>query len=173
MKPSPGIRAVARSLASAGLIFLGGLLPAGCQSGPRVNPLVARFYLEVRPGEAGVVLQLPLSKTQVLVNSHPVLSEYDISAVEYAKNAQVGWGLIFRFKPAAAQDLYRLSSAAIGRHFALTFNGTPIGVALIDQPVRDGAMFLLVELEPGQLPEVADRIARTSGGLAGRGRRER
>src|SRR4051812_44665564 len=85
---------------------------SGCQSkapSPMDEPLIARFFIEVRPGTPGMTVQLPVSRTVLNINPKPVLVETDIANVEFTK-VDLGWCLFFQFKPAAARDLYRLRS---------------------------------------------------------------
>ncbi len=147
------------------VLLLLGLTLAGCQSAPpQIEPVVARFYLEARPGEAGTPVELPVSKVRIAVNPKPVLVEYDIANVELAK-VDLGWCLLFRMTPAAARDLYRMSVAAQGRRLVLTCNNLPLGVRRLDQAVPDGALLIFVEAANEDLPSLADRIRRTSAGL--------
>jgi hypothetical protein len=144
----------------------------GCQSqapSPLDQPLVARFYLEARPGTPATTVQLPVSRTLVNISPKPVLVEYDIADVEFAK-VDLGWCLYFQFTPAAARDLYRLTSANPGGRLVLTLNDTPVGARPIDQVIADGRLLTFVELPNEQLPPIAERLKRTSAMLAKKGR---
>jgi hypothetical protein len=147
------------------------LLTSGCQTKdtPMDQPLVARFYMEVRPGVAGVAAQLPVSKVMVNVNPKPVLVEYDIVDVNFAK-VDLGWCLYFQFSSAAARDLYRLSVANLGGRLVLTLNDTPIGVRRLDQAVADGNLLIFVEVPNEELPPIAERLKRTTAAIAKKGR---
>lgn len=147
------------------------LLAAGCQSAPPSpldQPLVARFFMELRPGLPGVTVQLPVSKVMITVNPKPVLVEHDIANVEFAK-VDLGWCLYFQFSPAAARDLYRLTAANLGGRLVLTLNDTPIGARVIDQAFAEGGLLIFVELPNEELPPIAERLKRTSA-LAKKGR---
>src|SRR5262245_57670023 len=92
------------------LVLFCSLFTAGCQTSepsPLDQPLVARFFLEVRPGTPGVTIGLPVSKVGINVNPKPVLVEYDIANVTFAR-VDLGWCLYFQFTSASARDLYRL-----------------------------------------------------------------
>jgi hypothetical protein len=151
------------------ILILGGLLAlTGCQSGPaepKVQPLIARFFLEAHPNEAAATLQLPVSKVKINVNPKPVLVEYDIANVGVAK-VDLGWCLLFHLTPAATRDFYRLSVGSQGRRLVLTLNGTPAGARRLDQVVGDGGLLIFIEVLDSDLPVLADRIRRTSEGLA-------
>src|SRR5258708_17226299 len=71
------------------IAFLCGLfLFSGCQTKPPSQldqPMVARFFMEVRPGTPGTAVQLPVSRVVLNVNPQPVLVEYDIPDVNFAK----------------------------------------------------------------------------------------
>jgi hypothetical protein len=148
------------------------LVVSGCQHpapSPLDEPLIARFFLEARPGTPAVTVQLPVSRTLVNINPKPVLVEYDIASVEFAK-VDLGWCLYFRFTPAAARDLYRITSANPGGRLILTLNDTPVGARPIDQVIADGNLLTFVELPSDQLPPIAERLKRTSAALAKKGR---
>jgi hypothetical protein len=152
--------------------LLAALFLTGCQTSepsPLDQPLVARFFLEARPGAPAVPMQVPVSKTLINVNPKPVLVEYDIANVEFAKVA-LGWCLYFQFTPAASRDLYRLTSVNPGARLVLTLNDTPVGVRPIDQVVADGNLLTFVELPADQLPPIAERLKRTAAKLAKQGR---
>lgn len=145
------------------------LLLAGCQMQPRSpldQPLVARFYLEVRPGTPGVTVQLPISNVALNINPKPVLVEYDIANVEFAK-VDLGWCLYFQFKPAAARDLYRLSATNLGGRLVLTLNDAPVGVRRLDQPIADGGFLIFLEVPNEELPPIAERLKRTAAAISG------
>jgi hypothetical protein len=151
------------------VLIIGALLAfAGCQSQPKepeVQPLVARFFLEARPGETGSNLQLPVSRVTISVNPKPVVVETDIASAEVVK-VNLGWCLMFRLTPPAVRDFYRMSVAAQGRRLVLTLNGQPIGARRFDQAINDGGLLIFVEVLDSDLPEIADRVRRTSESLA-------
>jgi hypothetical protein len=144
---------------------------AGCQSESskplerEVKPMIARFFLENGPGEAGTTLQLPVSRVAIDVNSKPVLTEYDIAGVNLAR-VDVGWCLAFQLTPAARRDFYRMTSTVRGRRIVVTLNGLPAGALRLDQVVSDGVLPMFVEVSDAELPEFADRIRKTSEMLA-------
>ena len=150
-------------------LLVGGLFAfAGCQSTPaqpEVKPLIARFFLESRPGEVGATVQLPVSHVRINVNPQPVMAESDITTAEVTK-VNLGWCLMFRFTPAATRDFYRMSAGAQGRRLVLTLNGQAVGACHPDQAVSNGGLLIFAELNDSDLPEVADRIRRTSETLA-------
>jgi len=151
------------------ILILGGFLVlTGCQSGPaepKVQPLIARFFLEAHPGEPAAMLQLPVSKLKLNVNPKPVLTEYDIAGVQVAK-VDLGWCLLFHLTPAATKDFYRLSTGAQGLRLVVTLNGTPAGARRLDQVVGDGGLLMFLEVLDSDLPVLADRVRRTSESLA-------
>jgi hypothetical protein len=145
---------------------------AGCQSQSKpeereVKPIIVRFFLENAPGEEGATLQLPISRVAVAVNPKPVLTEYDIATVNLAR-LDVGWCLVFQLTPAARRDFYRMTVAVQGRRVVLTLNGQPAGVLRLDQVVSDGNLPIFAEVTDAELPELADRIRKTSEMLAQR-----
>ena len=152
----------------AGLIFCALLVFAGCQSqpkGPEVKPMIARFYLESRPGEIGATLQLPVSRLNINVNPKPVLVETDIATADLVQ-VKLGWCLVFRLTPPAVRDFYRMSVGAQGRRLVLTLNGQAAGARRLDQVVADGGLMMFIEVLDSDLPVIADRIRQTSESLA-------
>ena len=139
------------------------LVAAGCQSAkpPEHVPLVARCFLEVRPGEAGVPVQLPVSGVRITVGAKPVILEYDIVTAEVAR-VDLGPCLLLQLTSAAARDLYRLSVASLGRRLVLTLNDTPVGAHRIDQTIPDGTLLVFVERPDAELPLLVARLKRTS-----------
>jgi hypothetical protein len=152
--------------------LLGAFFLAGCETtkpSPLDQPLVARLFLETRPGTPGVTVQLPVSKVALNVNPKPVFVEYDIVGATFAK-VELGWCLYLQFTAAAARDLYRLSVAHLGARLVLTLNDQPVGVRQIDQALADGSLLIFVELPDEDLPPAAERIRRTSEKLIRKGR---
>lgn len=125
------------------------------------QPVVVRFFLETRPGEAGVLLQLPVSGVGVTVAAKPILVEYDVLNAEVAR-VELGNCLLLQFTPAAARDLYRLSVASMGRRLVLTLNDEPVGARRIEQAIGDGTILVFVERPDAELPGLVERIKRTS-----------
>jgi hypothetical protein len=144
-------------------------LASGCQSTPDPlnEPLVSRLFLENRPGEAGVTLELPISKVRVAVNPKPVFVETDIIGAELVR-VKLGWCIMLRFTPAAGRDLYRLSAANAGRRLVLTFNDNPAGARRIDELMGQSALLIFVEADDVNLPPLVERLNRTSADLAKR-----
>lgn len=149
------------------LLFLNGCQTA--ETSPLDQTLIARFFMEVRPGTPGVTVQLPVSKVALNINPKPVLVEYDIANVEFAK-VDLGWCLYFKFSPAAARDLYRLSAANLGGRLVLALNDTPIGARRFDEPIADGGFLIFLEVPNEELPPIAERLKRTSAAIAKKGR---
>ena len=127
--------------------------------------MIARFYLESRPGEEGAVLQLPVSRLNINVNPKPVVVETDIATAELVQ-VKLGWCLVFRLTPPAVRDFYRMSVGAQGRRLVLTLNGQPIGARRFDQAIADGGLLMFLEVLDTDLPVIADRVRQTSESLA-------
>jgi len=83
---------------------------------------------------------------------------------------KLGWCLVFRLTPPAVRDFYRLSVGAQGRRLVLTLNGQPIGARRFDQAISDGGLLIFLEVLDSDLPEIADRVRRTSESLAAHNR---
>jgi hypothetical protein len=146
----------------------------GCQSAkpPDYQPLVARFFLESRPGETGVPLQLPVSGVSITVGAKPVFVEYDIRNAELAK-VDLGPCLLLQLTPAAARDLYRLSVASVGRRLVLVLNDAPAGVHRIERAMPEGSILFFVETPDTALPALVERLRRTSAGIAATAKKSR
>jgi hypothetical protein len=154
------------------LALLGALLTSGCQTKPPSamdQPMVARFFMEVRPGTPGTAVQLPVSRVVLNVNPKPVLVEYDIADVNFAK-VDLGWCLYFQFTAAAARDLYRLSASNLGGRLVLMLNNAPVGARRLDQPIADGNLLIFVEVPNEELPPIAERLTRTAAAIAKKNR---
>lgn len=146
----------------ASWLFAISLLLTGCQTPEtKVEPLVARFFLEARSGEEGVTVELPVSRARLAVGAKPVLVESDIVGVDVAQ-VELGRCLLFRFSSAAAADLARMSVMARGRRLVLTLNDRPAGARPLDQSIGDGRLLVFIEGEDSALPGLASRIQRTS-----------
>ena len=142
------------------------LVLAGCKApDPMQAPLIARFYLEARPGEPATALSMPVSHVIINVQPKPVLLENDIVGAELVR-VKLGWCMLVRFTPAAGRDLYRLTVGNLGRRLVLTFNDQPAGARRIDQAMGEGAMLLFIEVDDVNLPPLVERLRRTSAEIA-------
>ena len=150
-----------------GSLLLVAALLGGCQSPPPASfqPVAVRFFLETRPGEPGVPVQLPQSGVTLRVGARPVLGEFDVVNAEVAQ-VELGRCLMVQLTPAAARDLYRLSAGAQGRRLVLTLNDRVLGARRIDQTMADGTVLVFVELPDERLPALVGRIKRTSTAIA-------
>jgi len=151
-------------------LLFGLFLLSGCQStppDPMNDPLVARFFLETRPGEAGLPVQLPISKLDLTVNPKPVFVETDIIDADLIR-VKLGWCMMIRFTPAAARDLYRLTVNNQGRRLVLSFNDQPAGARRIDEVMTQGGLLIFVEVDDVNLPPLVERLKRTSADIAKR-----
>jgi hypothetical protein len=139
----------------------------GCQSAqpPAHQPLVARLFLEVRSGEVGVPLQLPVSGVTIMVGAKPVFMEYDLANAEQAQ-VELGRCLLLRLNPAATRDLYRLSVASLGRRLVVELNDAPVGARRIEQAMSDGTILVFVEKPDAELPSLVARLKHTSADIA-------
>ncbi|MBI3884651.1 MAG: hypothetical protein HY302_02815 [Opitutae bacterium] len=148
------------AFAAAAALWLG-----GCQSAPAVPadyaPLVARFYLETKPAEAGLAVQLPQSGVAINVGPKPVFVEYDIVNAEVTQ-VDLGQCLLFQLTPAASRDLYRLSVASVGRRLVLSLNDKLVGARRIERAMGDGNILVFVELPDADLPGLVARLKRTA-----------
>lgn len=165
------IRASAALALLAGAIFLG-----GCQS-PAVppapyDPLIARFYLEARPGGGGITVRLPQSGVTVVISPRPVLVEYDVVHAEVAQ-VDLGRCLLVQVSPAAARDLYRMSVGSMGRRLVLALNDEIVGAHRIESAITDGVLLVFLETPDEELASVVERLRRTAADLAEASRKAR
>lgn len=153
-------------------------LLGGCATVPEAAkdkdyaPLVARFYLETKPGEAGVAVTLPQSGVTISVAPKPVVVEYDIANAEVAQ-VDLGRCLFVQLNASASRDLYRLSVGAIGRRLVLALNDQFVGARPIEAAMEGGAVLTFVELPDAELPGLVERLKRTSADLAEAARKAR
>lgn len=160
------IRSHAGSIAAIALICATLFSPA-CQNKKtqKEPPLLARFYLELKPGEPGVAVDLPQSGLTIGVQRKPVLVEYDILNAEVAQ-VELGRCLLVQLSPAAANDLYRLTVNSLGRRLVLLLNDQPVGARRIDEAIADGNLLLFLEVPDADLPQIVRRLKATAGELA-------
>ena len=145
------------------------LFTAGCNSAPDPlnDPLVARFYLECRPGEPGIQVVLPISNVLITVNPKPVFVESDIVDADLVR-VKLGWCMLIKFTPEASRDLYRLTAGNNkGRRLILSLNDHPAGARMIDEVMGQGAVLTFVEVNDIDLPPLVERLKRTAAGIAG------
>lgn len=142
---------------------------AGCQSPPpqpaAFRPLVARFFLETKPGESAVPVQLPQSGVSIGVAPKPVFSEYDIINAEVAR-VDLGLCVLVQLSPTATRDLYRLSVPAQGRRLVLSLNEACLGVHRIERAMADGMVPVFLEVPDEQLTGIVQQLKLTSAELA-------
>ncbi len=134
-----------------------------CQSPQQTikDPAVPLFFLEVPasyPNQKRIYL--PLSQTELSINSLPCLLESDVAAVELVQ-VEMGWCLLFVFTPEGQKLLYRLTAANLGRRLVLTINGVPVGVRVIDRLESSGQWLTFTELSEEELPQVVQRLKET------------
>lgn len=158
------------------IMLIGVLLQTGCQTPPPkeapYQPLVARFYLETKTGEAGVAVTLPVSGVSIMVAPKPVLVEYDIVNAELVE-VELGRCLMFQISGPAARDLYRLSVSSVGRRLVLALNDQFVGARPIAGAMSDGIVFIFVELDEAALPEAVERLKSTSRDVAAAAKKAR
>jgi len=136
---------------------------SGCQhsKAPRLEPLVARFYLETYPSEEGRTVVLPQSDVMVVVSPKPVVMEFDVVDVEIAEVA-LGRCLLFKLTLAAGRDLYRLTGSSQGQRLVLALNDQAVGARKIDQPLDETNLMIFLEMPDDALPDVVARLKQTS-----------
>lgn len=132
---------------------------------PAAPPLVARFFLEAKPGEAGLPVRLPQSGVTIAVSAKPVLVEYDLINAEVAQ-VDLGRCLLVQVSPAASRDLYRLSVSAVGRRLVLALNDEFVGARRIEGAMSDGTVLIFLEVPDEKLPEIVARLKSTAQEIA-------
>lgn len=145
---------------------------AGCETTSRPAaksvaeaPLVARFFLEAKPSEAGIPVTLPQSGVTVTISPKPVLVEYDITNAEVAQ-VDLGRCLLVQLSAAASRDLYRLSVSAVGRRLVLSLNDEFLGARRIESAMSDGTVLIFLEVPDERLPEIVALLKSTSATVA-------
>lgn len=166
-----------RRLALLVVAVLAGLASAGCNTTkttppPAYEPLVARFFLEAKRNEAGVPVTLPRSGLNIAIAPRPVLVEYDIVNAELVQ-VELGRCLLVQLTPAASRDLYRLSVSSVGRRLVISLNDEVLGARQIEGAMADGMVMIFLEVSDDLLPEIVERLKRTSADVAEMARKAR
>lgn len=126
---------------------------------------VARFFLEARSGESAIAFVLPLSEARIAVIPAPVLTEYDLADVALAE-LEFGQCLAFRFSPAAARALHRITGSRQGHRLVLLLNDEPAGARVIDAAIDDGLLLVFLERPDEELPGLVARLKRSLATIA-------
>jgi hypothetical protein len=145
-----------RFIAALGLLLV--LLWGACAQAPasRSPVTTVRFFLEAERDAAAVVV-LPVSGVQIRVAAKPVLSEFDLVDVQVVRE-ELGECLRFQFSPAAARDLYRMTTTRQGRRLVLLVGDQPLGARRIERPWADGQVQIFVEQPDAMLPALAAEL---------------
>ena len=130
----------------------------GCNEGDKVeNMLVPRLMLESRNLQYGAIrgieMQLPISRTKVIVDREALVSEFDIINVELVK-VDMGMALMIQTNDMGARALYRSTVTNMGGRVVFTTNNQPIGARRIDGIIEDGKFFTVVENEDDELGQL-------------------
>lgn len=155
--------------------YLGRLLPyvlcaaavlvfSGCNSKSKkknFDVMVARFLLEADEGEGYPTVSLPISESKISVNTKPVITEYDFTAVQLAQS-DMGKFLVFYLTQEAGRDLYRVTGNNQGKRLVLFINDRPMGARRIERPINTGAITVFAELSEDLLPELVKNLDGTS-----------
>jgi hypothetical protein len=139
------------------------VLQAGCGTWRQPPPpaLVARFFLEADPREAGRAVVLPQSGVSITIAPKPILMEFDFIDVQVVQ-VPLGRCLAFRLTLAAGRDLFRLTGREQGRRLVLTLNDEVLAARRIDQPIEEGVLMVFLEVPDERLPALAETLRQTS-----------
>lgn len=113
-------------------------------------------------GEAVRLVTLPQSGVRIVVGREPVFTEADIAGVEIA-DRELGRGLVFQLKPAAAREWVDLSQREPRRRAVLMLEDAPIGIRRLHPGGSDGRVFLFVEVADSELPHLLARLTSRRG----------
>lgn len=141
-----------------------GLL-AGCKKDDDFEDLrVPRLMIEARGVNygslTGTTATLPVSGTQIPLQSEPLVSEFEINNVELVK-VDMGLALLIQVSEKGARDLYRGSVTNNGGRVVLTVNGNPIGARRLDGAIEDGKLYTFVEVDDEELGQLVLDIKQT------------
>lgn len=126
------------------------------------DPILARFVLEHDGSDSyAASVVLPISGVRIPVESKAVVSEFDYLDID-AVTLELGRGLVFSLKPAAARDFYRISVTGQGKRLVLLFNGQAVGARRIDGPVADGKIYIFIEATDAEVDAFAAKIKETN-----------
>ncbi|NBB80546.1 MAG: hypothetical protein GVY36_14070 [Verrucomicrobia bacterium] len=137
----------------------------GCQKDEDLENLrVPRLMIEARGVNygslTGTTAVLPLSGTQIPLQSEPLVSEFEIANVELVK-VDMGMALLIQLTERGARDLYRGSVSNNGGRVVLTVNGNPIGARRLGGAIEDGNFYTFVEVDDEELGQLVLDIKET------------
>lgn len=137
----------------------------GCKNDDELEDLrVPRLMVEARGVNygnlGGTMLTLPVSGTQIPVQSDPLISEFEIANVELVK-VDMGMALLIQLTEKGGRDLYRGSVSNNGGRVVLTVNGNPIGARRLDGAIQDGNFYTFVEVDDEELGQLVLDIKQT------------
>jgi hypothetical protein len=141
------------------------VLVASCKKDSDPDELrVPRLMIEARGVSygnlTGDTLTLPVSGTQIAVQSEPLVSEFEIVNVELVK-VDMGMALLVQVTEKGARALYRGSVTNNGGRVVLTINGNPIGARRLDGAIENGDFYTFVEVDDEELGELVVKIKET------------
>jgi hypothetical protein len=130
-----------------------------------VQPVVARFFLEVPNGDPDTARPLPASGLRVPIDpSSPVLNEGDIAGVRMGVAEHEGPYIVFQLTGDATRDFTRLTASHQGLHLVMTLNGIPLAATPIKGPISNGVLAVYPEgLTADVLADTANGINYVSG----------
>lgn len=145
-------------------LCLFGLL-VGCKKDDEFENLrVPRLMVEARGVNygslTGTTATLPVSGTQIPLQSEPLASEFEIANVELVK-VDMGMALLIQLTERGARDLYRSSVSNNGGRIVLTVNGNPIGARRLTGAIEDGNFYTFVEVDDEELGQLVLDIKET------------
>lgn len=108
----------------------------------------------------GSTAVLPLSGTQIPLQSEPLVSEFEIANVEMVK-VDMGMAMLIQLTEKGARDLYRGSVSNNGGRVVLTVNGNPIGARRLSGAIENGNFYTFVEIDDEELGQLVLDIKQT------------
>ena len=158
-------------LCAALMLFAAGCSTSSSSVAPPpdgVNPVVARFFLEVRNGDPDGAVPLPVSGIRVPIDpTSPVLSEGDIAGVRVARTEHEGLQMIFQLvggRLGAINAFAQLTTTHQGYRLVMSLNGVPVATTTIKSSVSNGVLVVYPEgLDEKQVLAAANGINYVSG----------
>ena len=152
-------------IALSSLILLTSLgLLVACKKEKLENLSVPRLMVETRSvnyvASAGETITLPVSRTTINIQGHPIVNEFDIQNVEMVK-VDMGVALLVQTGGQGARDLYRASVSNMGSRIVFMVNGNAIGSRRIDGAIQEGNFYTFVEVDDEELGQLVIDIKET------------
>lgn len=128
----------------------------GIDSGETIVPL---FFIETSSIASARTRSLSLDRSGAEINvvGSPVLDFTHIQQIHLVQ-VDLGLCLLFQLNEQGARDLFRLTVENPGKRIVLTLNGVPVGMRFLEGQIRDGLLFMFLELPDSTLEDLVEQM---------------